>query len=104
MNPKYRDALIAALEVPPDEGGYTKGKGHLVREGTICNPHDKFCCLGVACDIFGLWEVDGYMQGGNITYAQRTAIGMSRAEQATLTRFNDDYDTFGPVIKALRGM
>jgi hypothetical protein len=103
MNPKYRDALIAALEVPADEGGYTKGKGRLVTEGLHGSP-DKFCCLGVACDIFGLWEGDGYAQGGTLGPARRETLGMSMREHQTLTVANDDNATFTPVIAALRGM
>jgi hypothetical protein len=103
MNPKYRDALIAALEVPADEGGYTKGKGWLVREGRFGNP-DKFCCLGVACDIFGLWEWDGYDQGGYLGVDRSQTLGMTEREETTLTKVNDDNDTFAPVIAALRGM
>jgi hypothetical protein len=106
MNPKYRDALIAALEVPPDEGGYTKGEGQLVWEGTPDDPHDKFCCLGVAANQFGLWEVEGYDQETMLNQEQLYTIGMSQHEQEELSSINDDYDndTFGPVIEALRGM
>jgi hypothetical protein len=103
MNPKYRDALIAALEVPADEGGYTKGKGWLVAEGLNGNP-DEFCGLGVACDIFGLWETEGYNQGGVLGPARRETLGMTRREETTLTNTNDSNDTFAPVIAALRGM
>jgi hypothetical protein len=103
MNPKFRDALILALEVPPDEGGYTKGKSQLVREGRGRTP-DKFCCLGVACDIFGLWEKDGYDQGGELFQARREVIGMSDNEETILMEINDRSGTFGPVIEALRGM
>jgi hypothetical protein len=103
MNPKYRDALIAALEVPADEGGYTKGRGKLVTEGKKRKP-DKFCCLGVACDIFGLWEEDGYDQGGELFAIRREVIGMTDDEESTLIEINDNSDTFAPVIAALRGM
>jgi hypothetical protein len=103
MNPKYRDALIAALEVPADEGGYTKGKGWLVAEGLNGDP-DEFCCLGVACDIFGLWEKDGYGHGGELFAIRREVIGMTDDEESTLIEINDNSDTFAPVIAALRGM
>jgi hypothetical protein len=103
MNPKYRDALIAALEVPADEGGYTKGKGWLVTEGKNGKP-DKFCCLGVACDIFGLWEEDGYEQGGELLFIRRKTLGMTINEHQRLVQANDDSATFRPVIAALRGM
>jgi hypothetical protein len=103
MNPKYRDALIAALEVPADEGGYTKGKNRLVTQGLAGDP-DRFCCIGVACDIFGLWEKEGYKQGSYLKGARREAIGMTVTEQDILTTINDGSDTFAPVIAALRGM
>jgi hypothetical protein len=103
MNPKYRDALIAALEVPADEGGYTKGSGTLVTEGKFGDP-DKFCCLGVACDIFGLWEDDGYAQGGTLGTARRETLGMTMNEHQMLACTNDNSATFAPVIAALRGM
>jgi hypothetical protein len=103
MNPKHRDALIAALEVPADEGGYTKGSGYLVTEGKFGDP-DRFCCLGVACDIFGLWEKEGYDQGGELLHIRREAIGMTDDEESELIGLNDRSATFAPVIAALRGM
>jgi hypothetical protein len=104
MNPKYRDALIAALEVPANEGGYTKGERTLVRQSDNRYPHDRFCCLGVACDIFGLWETHGYNQGGHLDIDQLAAIGMDDDEQFLLIKANDGSATFAPVIAALRGM
>ena len=104
MNEHHRDALIAALQVPPDEGGYVKTVGKLVREADRDNDTDTFCCLGVACDIFGLWEWDGYEQGVGLTFPQMQALGMSPSEHALLANSNDSSDTFGPVIEALRGM
>jgi hypothetical protein len=103
MNPKFRDALIAALQVPPDEGGYTKGIGKLVWEATT-GGHDSFCCLGVAANEFDLWEVDGYDQEDLLNASQLDTIGMSEYEQEELSEINDRNTTFGPVIEALRGM
>jgi hypothetical protein len=103
MNPKFRDALILALEVPPEEGGYTKTANRLVWEGTSGKP-DRFCCLGVAANEFDLWEVEGYDQEVMLNEEQLYTIGMSEDEQEELAEINDNSDTFGPVIKALRGM
>ena len=104
MNKHQRDALIAALQVPPNEGGYVKTEGTLVREAGGGNYTDTFCCLGVACDIFELWEKDGYQQGGGLTPKQMRTLGMSLSEHAQLARINDRSNTFAPVIAALRGM
>jgi len=103
MNKHQRDALIAALQVPPNEGGYKKGKYTLVEEGLHGKP-DRFCCLGVACDIFGLWEKDGYDQPEGLNPKQMRTLGMSISEHDLLAKTNDRSDTFGPVIAALRGM
>jgi len=103
MNRKNRDLLIAALETPPDEGGYVKYRGSLVIEGHN-GDSDRFCCLGVACDIFDLWETDGYSQGGFLSPKQLKQIGMTKSEQQKLMDVNDEHFTFGPVIDLLKTM
>jgi hypothetical protein len=103
MNPKFRDALIAALEVPPDEGGYTKTANRLVREGPPGQP-DRFCCLGVAANEFDLWEKEGYNQWDLLNDDQLARIGMTQCEQKELARINDRNETFEQVVTALRGM
>lgn len=45
MNPQLKKRWVKALRIPPDEGGHKQGKGVLV------DNDDRFCCLGVLCNI-----------------------------------------------------
>lgn len=65
MKREYRLRLANALE----SGKYKKTKGRLRRpnpdDPSLIN--DEFCCLGVACDIFGP-EIGGYWDTTRVLY------------------------------------
>ena len=43
--------LVAALRLPPDEGGYLQGRGRLCWESLNGVQPDHFCCMGVATNL-----------------------------------------------------
>lgn len=45
-------------------GQYEQGEGTLCREGTEEENFDRFCCLGVACDLYQREKGDLYIKNG----------------------------------------
>lgn len=91
---------------------YKKGKG-ILRDNK-----NKFCCLGVACDVFGYtngWHLDrpfnGYIskcydyEGNDTTLPDdiRADLNLSEEECSTLADLNDDNNTWVRAIKFLKG-
>ena len=56
---KEQERWLTALE----SGDYPKG------EGALNHPDIGYCCLGVACDLWGLGEWEGKDECGNFLYA-----------------------------------
>lgn len=99
---------IKALE----SGEYRQGVGSLVEFG---NASDKFCCLGVACDVLGLEADDGgyYHFGKSIgggvmpgkSYEEfhlRTEDGEAKNSRRSLVDRNDGGWSFKRIAKELR--
>ena len=91
MTPEFKAKWVAALR----SGKYQQGI-NVLRNG------DKFCCLGVACDLIDpdAWERDnGYGTGDEMAWQELNTdgmdlpfIGISDAE--TLSNMNDSGYTF----------
>lgn len=93
MNRDIKDKWVAALR----SGEYEQGKGRL-REG------DKFCCLGVLCDIYAQTHPDilvlrknkGYYMGQD-SYLPNSVMGWAELKginpyinNTLLSHFNDE--------------
>lgn len=78
MNPELKEKWVAALR----SGIYEQGRGYLSRE-------NKFCCLGVLCDVAGLEyttsgdDIRAYESGGKLK-ARSLPLDFSK-EQGFLT-------------------
>ena len=98
MNPAIKAEWVKALR----SGNYAQGKGNLRTFD------DKYCCLGVLCDIGQrkAWtrRDDSYMyhyeHGGNTSYTAlpgsgiNTVIGISASSESALMIMNDNGDSF----------
>jgi hypothetical protein len=117
------EELIPALE----SGEYTKGTGMLRYTPDDGEP-DKFCCLGVACQILSdkeliaqpkrkvghsawewptvdsmLCEVEGSLPSDAVELLGMDPLGQFKGtDYDNLANVNDQSDTFGPVIDTLR--
>jgi len=99
MDQKLKKLWISALS----SGKFEKGKGSLNRE-------NKFCCLGVLCEILNLPKAlenddlqtryihEGFEFAGLLFLPLLRDIGMSEAIQTKLIRTNDATDNFKQVI------
>ena len=92
-----------------ESGKYKKGKGRLRSE------NDEYCCLGVACELFGNEDVrllyGRYLYGGYaaiLTTKVVNALGLYGHDgygkdcNTTLAGINDESDSFKPVIEAIK--
>jgi len=81
-------------------GEYEKGVGQLVIEG---EEYDRFCCLGVLCDVLNLemgdqaWgNADEYVKGdyygndGDLPEEVATRVGLTHTQQCILAALNDE--------------
>ena len=91
MKPEIKKDWVAALR----DGSYEQGKGQLR------NSENKFCCLGVLCDLAEQAGVvtaeydkdDGYYYGGNNGYLPevvREWAGLDRDDPEV--QYEDEYD------------
>lgn len=83
MDAELKAKWIAALR----SGEYKQGNGRL-RDG------DKYCCLGVLCDVSGAgrWQDDWYYDnsgGANCYLPESLSIDIDRDTQGTLAVMND---------------
>jgi hypothetical protein len=108
MKKKWKDKWIKALL----SGKYVQGKRELCTEG---KEYDKFCCLGVLCDIAGpdRWGISKFETsgGGSEVYWGVPAtsdlppsfllldVGLKFQEAETLARMNDDGNKFKTIAK-----
>ncbi len=112
---KVAQAWVAALR----SGEYKQTKGNLKN-------NNKFCCLGVMCDLQGReWHVDEWMDGMRIkTYhvngksrdgsterfnefpppAAMETVGLTRDQAGILADMNDSGATFKQIAKEIEGM
>lgn len=88
MDRELRDRWIAALE----SGTYAKGKYQL-RSEAYGDEAPVFCCLGVLC------EIDGAEPTGSSFV---TTDNISKNDQHTLAKLNDNSDTFEDVVVRIR--
>lgn len=120
MKSGIKDRWIKALE----SGKYKKGKSRL---RVVADGEDRFCCLGVLCELAiedgvelslrtTTWEGDygfdlSYLYDRNLGSLPDAVVewaGMSdnygqffRSGRTSLVNINDSSATFGPVIKAI---
>lgn len=93
---------------------YKQGQGYLRQVGETKRSVDKFCCLGVLCDIIdpSEWESPGCVKSSLFCYRYKAdegtlpdavlkKIGLSRAEEEILIEMNDEGSTFGKIAKYL---
>lgn len=107
MNVDKIEELIDALK----SGKYEKGKLRL--RDLITN---RYCCLGVACDLYphGEWIVKGSNWSYNLSkefalsesvslpVSVREHYGLSVEQHDLLIQLNDESETFVPVINQLK--
>ena len=99
LNKQFKKKWLSALR----SGEYKKGKGQLRTKD------NRFCCLGVACEIKGLTPVhlgSGYGYGyaydnlvGGICTDHRAELNISWKQHNTLIYLNDQNPTFKEVIR-----
>lgn len=103
---------IEALE----SSKYLQGEGYLCSKGTEEDSGDRYCCLGVACEVIGVekkdvpggcYEYQGYR--GQLTSDLRDKIGLASGmgakigdEAKSLAIMNDDGTTFAEIARILR--
>ena len=96
MNKEYKEKWIAALR----SGKYKQGTGSLRK-------NDKFCCLGVLCDIVdsSKWELPR-SEGTPIVYDSRTSylpekiknnLNIEYRQQKDLAELNDEGKSFNEI-------
>ena len=93
MNKSLKKKWIKALR----SGEYVQGRYRLV---TPCKDYDKFCCLGVICDVMGVEfeeRSDGVLIIADTTIAAelpdplRKKADLNFGEQEALMKLNDFY-------------
>lgn len=99
---KVKKAWIAALE----SGDYPKGRKNLKR-------NDQYCCLGVLVEVCGL-DAEAVQDSNGSSYLTRCrdilggrtyhtqVTGLARTTQVELANLNDQADSFGPAIEAIK--
>lgn len=93
IDPAFKRRWLRALETPPDEGGYLKGTGYLVKS---TNRGDRFCCLGVAANELiktgevSDWDAHYLSAATMLPPAVSQLIGITDSEQDDLANLNDD--------------
>ena len=96
MVPHVKKAWLAALR----SGDYAQAKNRLRKAG------DKFCCLGVLCDLGDKSDVTWVTESGSYRYgidtcllpiSILTATGLSPVAQTKLAAMNDDGCTFNEI-------
>ena len=94
MKPEVKKAWVKALR----SGKYRKGKEYLRRQE---GKHDRYCCLGVLCDVNGVrWHRKWYdsleysVSGdcGNLTPRRLRQFGLTDVVQKALIKANDERD------------
>lgn len=107
MNKDIKKKWLAALE----SGEYDKGAGWLR------SPDDKYCCLGVLCDLYSKeigveWDFagDAYCLENLASILPYSVVEWSRLESpdpevngVLLSTVNDSTSTFDDVIGLIRG-
>ena len=94
MNKRIKNRWIKALR----SGEYVQGTDALVTATDA--GYDKFCCLGVLCDVLGLEFVArkdpdyplllaGTRQAGNLPRKMRDELGINRSQHMELIDMND---------------
>jgi len=97
-----REKWIEALE----SGEYKQAQNTLRKD-------DKFCCLGVACDINGIghWENGSYFVGkleyhATLPYQVKDWLGLrtpaGHGKEFSLSYYNDNGSTFQEIAEMLR--
>ena len=113
MNPIIKQRWVEALR----SGNYIQGTGFLRqdRDGT---PGDKWCCLGVLCDLaaqdgYGHWEGDSivgvYVDG--LEHKVETMpsdlilewSGVAATDADALANMNDNGDSFATIAEHIEG-
>ncbi len=109
MKKQWKDRWIKALL----SGEYVQGKEALCTEG---KKYDKFCCLGVLCDIAdpNKWGVKKFPEGGSEVYWGRkdvtdlppysllVDVGLSDKEVEKLASMNDNGHEFEAIAKYIK--
>ena len=103
MRADVKAGWVAALR----SGEYLQGKGAL---RATCPEQDKFCCLGVLCDVVGGTWIGGspyykrFQQTGGGEPAKlllplelQTDLGISSADQDKLAKMNDSGVLFSEI-------
>lgn len=88
-----QEKWLKALE----SGEYEQGVGQLKRE-------DKYCCLGVACEVMGI-EYSGFHPGLSEAAGELvglTSFGDPKDDSYSLTYLNDNGKTFKEIAEIVR--
>lgn len=87
MNKRLKDKWVKALR----SGKYKQGKGKLL------GPNNRFCCLGVLCDVseLGVWcdqhsyVFKGLPYSSSLPSAMATKVGLTDHQEGKLVDLND---------------
>lgn len=80
MKKEFKDTWVAALR----SGKYTQGTGSLLS----CFGA-KYCCLGVLCQINPDVAREGWEDGANLNYTEKSVYGLSHTQTEALVDMND---------------
>lgn len=104
MNKEVKEKWLAALR----SGSYKQGRGVLREQ---CQDGDKFCCLGVLCDIVAPegWVLHGpntiasyHNRNGTLSTTFLDRVQLSTREASMLISLNDAGDSFTTIAEAIK--